>query len=329
MWREEEQLRFDDHQFARKAKAVSATKTADDWESPGLSFQDFGGMHVVHKKQSQVRKLPTPDWALNDNLLRQVVLRFAEDRFFIKDHTGTDQERMARIDAEAKRRLPEKQKQLESMLQLYHQYEREKNPATKTLAVQLQNVDTEIVLTRRGIVALATAVIYRYYRQNYKSVRLAEEFGLKSPMVRIWLRRLHTTANRIFGGPRLTDTDYKKTPYIPGPCTAVAAWDKTKLQTLRTLRVGGATFAQCGEMLDEREAIVRRAWQYHFPQVPCGRPKRWRDKTTRKFRWWTPERIAQLRQLREVERKTFQECADAMGLKRCQAAQQAWKQYIK
>src|SRR6267378_7693516 len=102
MWQEP---KFDENQFAgrrTRTKAVRATKTADDWESTGISFQDFGGMHIYRRK-TQDRRLPTPPWAVNDEQLCAVVLLFAEERLYIRDHTGTDQERMDRIAAESKR----------------------------------------------------------------------------------------------------------------------------------------------------------------------------------------------------------------------------------
>jgi len=55
---------------------------------------------------------------------------------------------------------------------------------------------------------------------------------------------------------------------------------------------------------------------------------RGKDMKIRKSRTvWTPDRLAELKSLRESG-KTFQACADAMGLKRCQAAQGAYAKYV-
>src|SRR5438874_2146156 len=112
---------FDRHQFAgRRTRAVSATKTREGWDSTGISFGDLGSMSVKHRNVQWERRLPTPQWAVNDEQLRAVVLRFAEDRLYNFsrniDHTGTDQERMDRIAAESKRVLPGIKQQLEEML---------------------------------------------------------------------------------------------------------------------------------------------------------------------------------------------------------------------
>jgi hypothetical protein len=52
------QPQFDQHQFERhRAHAVSATLTADGWDTPGISYADFSSMHVERRKKRQERRL--------------------------------------------------------------------------------------------------------------------------------------------------------------------------------------------------------------------------------------------------------------------------------
>src|SRR5437667_11305349 len=101
--------KFDENQFAgRRAKAVHATKTADDWESTGISFHDLGGMHIQHRKVCHVRRLKTPGWAMNDEQTSAVVLRLSVDGIAVRERTGTDQVRIACIGTKSQAGLPAK-----------------------------------------------------------------------------------------------------------------------------------------------------------------------------------------------------------------------------
>src|SRR6266568_9039663 len=83
-----------------KRKLFATKKTREGWDSTGISASDLntravpGSMQIQYRKVCRKRRLQTPDWALNDELLRIVVLRFAEERLYLEDHSGTDQERM-------------------------------------------------------------------------------------------------------------------------------------------------------------------------------------------------------------------------------------------
>lgn len=61
------------------------------------------------------------------------------------------------------------------------------------LEIQIQNIDTDIVLTERGHAEVIVAIVYLYYRLGWDSVAVAEQLGLKSPHVRQVLARLHST----------------------------------------------------------------------------------------------------------------------------------------
>jgi hypothetical protein len=181
---------FDEYAFeGNRPKAVSpATR---------LSFQDFDGMHIQKRRKQQVRRLPTPDWAKNDVSMRALVLEALEARLYLRDSRGTDLERMARVDQEARNRLPAKRAQLEGMLRRYNEAGAAGASAERLrkIAIEVQNVDSEIMMIERGLTALMLAVVYYYYRLGWNSVSVAEELGVKPPMVRIWLYRLNSLAD--------------------------------------------------------------------------------------------------------------------------------------
>lgn len=84
-------------QFAdRKTYPVSATPTADGWFSTGIDFSDYARMGTQQRKQSGERRLPTPQWAVNDPMLKQLLVAFMEERAGIKRKRGGLQERLKR-----------------------------------------------------------------------------------------------------------------------------------------------------------------------------------------------------------------------------------------
>src|SRR6266404_210399 len=78
--------KFDPHQFAgRLSKAVSARYTPEGWDSTGISFNDLqSSMHVHRRQTKRERRLETPEWAVNEKMLREAILRSCERRFYIR-----------------------------------------------------------------------------------------------------------------------------------------------------------------------------------------------------------------------------------------------------
>jgi hypothetical protein len=76
---------FDHHQFAGKhTHPVNARMTVDGWLTPGVAFEDYSRMSTQTRKTSGERRLPTPLWAMNNPLLRKVLVQFMEERAFSK-----------------------------------------------------------------------------------------------------------------------------------------------------------------------------------------------------------------------------------------------------
>jgi len=316
------QPKFDENQFVRKTKAVTA--------ETGISFQDFEGMHIHRRKVRQERRLPTPTWAVNDEQLRAVMLRFAEDRLYIKDHAGTDAERLSRIQAESARVLPQKRKDLEHRLAIYAKLTEQNEKVASRFAIQVQNMDTEILVLERGVVTLASAIVYQYYRQGLNSVEVAQELGLRSPMIRIWLYRLHATANRVFGGGRTHDSGKKLKDgrWRLGSNSVVAVWEQKKLLALFAMRTNGASFAVCARTLGEPSRATRIAWRYHFGDLKVRHVAADKVKVpTSSLR--DHERGTRLRDLFALRAagKTWDQCAAQLKMND-QYVRKFWRQYF-
>jgi len=176
-------VRFDKWQFAgRRSKAVSA-----DTE---ISFADFQFMHIHRRQKQQERRLETPDWAVNDKLLRQVVLNAAEKRLYLRPNPKflTDEQRLARIRETELRQM--KERYLPLLRDMLARYKRLPKYRQSELAIQIQNVDSQCLMATRGIVAIMVSVVYHYFRNGYDSVTVAETLRLHPPHVRQILAHL-------------------------------------------------------------------------------------------------------------------------------------------
>lgn len=197
---------FDKHQFAgRRSRAVSAIYRPDGWDTTGISFDNLKFMHVNRRESVQERRLDTPSWAVNNIELREVLLKFCERRFYLeagrRAHVpGLSQEqRFARI-----RQIEQSNaKRWEHICREHRErYKTEPEERKAKLAIQLQNADTQVLLSRRGNMAMAAAVVYLYYRLNYDSVTVASTLRIKPPLVRQFLARLHNAASgQIYHSP--------------------------------------------------------------------------------------------------------------------------------
>src|SRR5260370_2681769 len=193
MWNEP---KLDLHAFAtRRAKAISATKTKEGWDKTGICFGEFSLMHGERRKHTQERRLPTPEWALNDEGTRGIVLRFCEGYVGIRKGSGTDAERMQAIREKAKAILPNKEAQLEIALRQFHELNGAQPEVThRDFSIQVQNRDTQVQVLRRGLPEIATSVVYLYYRLGWNSVAVAEQLKIKAPAAREWLYRMNKYA---------------------------------------------------------------------------------------------------------------------------------------
>lgn len=193
MWNEPA---FDRHAFSTPQPGVkyASGKRAVSTDSQ-ISFQDYSRMHMERRAETQERRLPTPAWAVDDAKLREIVVSYIERRYFInapERHAKPMEERMALIEQECARHLPDKESRLNTAVR--------RNRFGAPSDIEVQNLDTQIMLDRRGCVAVVMSVAYLYYRIGWDSVAVAEELQLKSPHVRILLWRLHKVGRWIEAG---------------------------------------------------------------------------------------------------------------------------------
>lgn len=216
------QPRFDRSQFdGKRPRAVSG--------ETGIAFSDFARMHVQRRAKVQERRLPTPKWALRDEWLRELLVVYLEERFYVTPVPETSlQARLKVARLAALSYAPRKRQLLDNMLDYYYklatigntdmsdeeaietfttlkyfggQYPLNADIARGKLAerslhnleIEIQNIDTDLVLTDKGHAEVIASLVYLYYRLGWDSVTVAEQLGLKSPHVRIVLYRLHAT----------------------------------------------------------------------------------------------------------------------------------------
>jgi hypothetical protein len=180
MWQEP---RYDEHQFGGGYKRTTAHRDKNDHPFSHVAASDFmKGMHIERHKVQRDRRLPTPDWAVNDQQLRELLLTYCENRFYLRpDSTLNPEQRMERIRKEELSRVG-------GLVEKMHDLQARYKPGR---GIQIQNRDTQIVIARKsGIMAMTGAVVYLYYRTGCSSKEVAEQLGLKAPHVRALLWRL-------------------------------------------------------------------------------------------------------------------------------------------
>jgi hypothetical protein len=199
-----QEIHFDRWSFIKRPLPVSAKFDGHEFQSNGLGYEDYNRCHLQHKGNGD-RRFSTPVWALNDALLRRVLVEFLERRAY----TGTPErenlqpcslkERLIRIEQKLRQR---RLQNLTTIDRLCHKYvELRKadphSPELKMLTVQIENVDTRLRIADGNEVATVAAIVYLYHRQGLDSVGVANELGIKAPMVRTILYRLQRTASAL------------------------------------------------------------------------------------------------------------------------------------
>jgi hypothetical protein len=283
---------FDNHAFAgRRTKAVST--------ATGLSFADFGKMHVKRTAKLRRRRMPTPEWSMSDNSLREVVVRYLEKRLFIRPSTCSYEQRLSAIEAKAKKQIPNLVSRLKFLQQLHSGATEESR--LRRLQIVIQNIDSQIVLHRRGIAAVILSVAYLYHRMGYDSTTVSNETELKPPCVREILFRMN---NMAIGKPYKA---YGKR--IPSRTRGrLILWTPKRLKLLFLMRTTGKTVAECAVAFRIRPDTIYNVWKNNFGGL---------NQKKRAFcQWsgqidWTRERLIQWKNMRKTKR--IRECASAFN----------------
>jgi DNA-binding NarL/FixJ family response regulator len=310
--------KFDKHAFGgRKTKAVSATKTPEGWDSPGISFGDLSTMHIQKREKVKERRLPRPAWAGDNEIIQSVVLNAAERRLYLP-HDGPNDQRRARITAEAERRLPSMRAKLDRALLRHHEAAQSgaSPERLQRLAIQVGGADTEIIMLERGLVGMLVAVLYMYYNLGYNSVQVAEELGIKSPAVRMILYTLHRAHARLLQGSargnRAVDADSK---YI-------SEWPVEKVRLMFLLRTNGKSWKQMGQILKACPNSVMNHWRKYFGDLNLHKVEE--GPRLRRYRLSKEEyqaRLAVRRQEREAKRQERRAEREAKRRERIEVAE--------
>jgi hypothetical protein len=152
-----------------------------------LAVSDFSRLRILKRKVQRQRRLSTPEWASDDLLLRELLVRYLEHsaRLF-KPGDGSYKERLDRADRALKAEVPQLRECMVALAREHHELSRARKPdeeRLRRLSIEIQNLDTRITIIERGVAAVVAAVVYSYYRLGRTSVEVAEEYRLKSSHV--------------------------------------------------------------------------------------------------------------------------------------------------
>jgi len=254
--------------------------------------------------------------------MRETIVKYLEGRYYLRDSSGSYEQRLARIDKEAKRRIPETLARLKILNAEYADLSSDKRTDPeylRRLAIEVQNLDTQIVLARRGVAAVMTSVVYNYYHNGWSSSDVANELGIKPPMVREWLYRLNHSVGRVF--------NLGRKPIV---------WKPEMRRALFAMRATGKSLVACATAFNVSVYTLKRAWVKAF-----GKTKRFDSrrhncvvtmtttddgkkriayrrtdskpvgKGVSKLIRWTPELLRKLKVMHKT--KSMTECAEELG----------------
>lgn len=286
-------LAFDNHQFDRKFyPAVTAESR--------IAFSDYQYMHQTRRSVQRGRRLDTPSWATNDRELREVVLRYCERRFYLRSRGKinevsplTDEQRLARI----------REKELKwadtAKLILCRMITRQKTDPSDKLDIQIQNIDSQILIARRGAAAIAVAIVYLYYRLGWDSPEIAQELGIRPPIVRQTLARLHNAAEgKVYRSPK-----YQRIKEV-----------RAEMKRVRDL------FRRLKKIVDATE---RQATDDELRAIMAGIPQPTHSKKPR----WTLDRLRFIYFLR-LQGKSWDSIAPKLGIRQGASLQRGFDYYM-
>lgn len=189
-------LRFDKHQFYKyRARPVDGKN--------GIAFEDYTRFNIRVHKPSNERRLPTPEWALNDTKMRYLLVRFYENRAGIKCAVpGTLKDRLNHAWQELKSQKMHWHKILSRLQAQTYNLPRSEHEERRRLEIQIENADTCLILLEKGP-SLILRMAYLYHRCKQDSVATGLAVGCKPPHVRTTLHRMDKFFKKIEGKPDL------------------------------------------------------------------------------------------------------------------------------
>jgi hypothetical protein len=198
-------VHFDLRQFDMKPNhPVTARYTGHgEWESTGISFQDYGSMATMTRKLESTRRFKVPTWAVNDGDLQSVLVTYLENRVFSRAQRRlcarrSLKNRLRNAEAALQARVPAQEKVLESLCSQYCSAKQAgvSEQALSVLVAEIEGLDTQIIINRSPARVVA-AIVYGYYREGKNSVTVAGAVGLRSPCVRQILFKIWAAARQL------------------------------------------------------------------------------------------------------------------------------------
>lgn len=188
----------------------------DDWSSPGIDFSDYSRMATHERKLAPGRRFATPAWAVNNDVLQEIIVRYVEARAFggpqhsASQHalaSGSVQERLRHAQARLDTRRPFLIQTLNSLckqLVFVKQHVPLDEVRVRQLHLEIENHDTQLRVNG-CIAAKVASVIHFYYRMGMSSPNVAAELNLKPPHVRLILWRCWQFAQEMGYKPEKQD----------------------------------------------------------------------------------------------------------------------------
>lgn len=160
-----------------------------------ISYEDYGRMSMHSHKTSGERRLPTPEWAANNALLREVLTVFMERRAGIPQSPRLPLlERLERAQRAIAAQRSRKSEALDKLCREYVELKRQGASLDRmhALEIQIENIDTYLRTTRlAGGADVVAAIVYLYYRAMLDSVGVGGALQIKPVHVRAILYRLN------------------------------------------------------------------------------------------------------------------------------------------
>ena len=169
-----------------------------------LAFEDCRNVNVTSHKLAPCRRNRAPEWALNPNLLRNLIVIFWENRAGIRgeaspEPNGNARTRLATAQMMMEKSVPALKGTLAKLCQEFTQCS---DPVRKrVLSREIKTFDNRLVWIQRGP-GLALYVVRLYYNLGYSSAQISDEIGpnICSPVhARQLIHRLGRLWNRIGG----------------------------------------------------------------------------------------------------------------------------------
>jgi hypothetical protein len=168
-----------------------------------LSYDDKQHIQIRQHRLASCRRPPTPIWATNQTLLRQLLVRFMELRAGVRIQPGlTESERLAQATARLVQQRRTLTKRMERLARAYV-----KRPcwydgrfaSPRKLETQIRVLDAQLCLLNSPGAGAGTLlrVVQLYFGVGWDSVAVAHEVGIRPEGVRQLIHRLHRVWRRM------------------------------------------------------------------------------------------------------------------------------------